>query len=368
MKLGQTLSMQGHVIPDEIVEELAELQTYAPPMHQTLMRTQFRKSMGRYPEEVFAQFEMEPFAAASLGQVHFAVTPGGEEVAVKIQYPAIREAIRNDFALLRTVTLPVRWANYVSDDLIAEAETGFLLETDYENEAANTELFERHAPALPFLRVPAVFREYSSEKVLTMSFMRGEFLDQRLERKPSQAWRDRLGSRLFELFLYQFYTMSSIHADPHPGNYLYDDDGMISLIDYGCVKHLPPDIVRNSNMMADHMWEQDEVRFAEALQDAFENRIDFSTPETQPVLKAFQEFFQIVMPPKSQTEAVDFGQSTVLKRMTGLWDKVLKTSPPNPEVFFICRQELGLFNVLYRLGARVPTAEITERVRMGMRK
>jgi predicted unusual protein kinase regulating ubiquinone biosynthesis (AarF/ABC1/UbiB family) len=315
MKLGQTLSMQGHLIPEEILEELTALQMHAPSMHPTLMRTQFKRSMGKYPEEVFARFEMEPFAAASLGQVHFAVTRGGDEVAVKIQYPAIREAIRNDFALLRTVTLPARWAKYVSDEMISEAENGFMLETDYGNEAKNIELFGQHAPELSFLRVPNVFREYSSDKVLTMSFMRGEFLDQRLDRNPSQEWRNRLGSRLFELFVYQFYNMNAIHADPHPGNYLYDDDGTIALIDFGCVKYLPDDIVQNSHAMAD------------------------------------------------QQEAVDFGQTTVLECMTELWDKVLKTCPPNPEVFFLCRQELGLFNVLYRLGATVPTAEITERVR-----
>jgi predicted unusual protein kinase regulating ubiquinone biosynthesis (AarF/ABC1/UbiB family) len=363
MKLGQTLSMQGHLIPEEILEELTELQMHAPPMHPTLLRTQFKRSMGKYPEEVFARFEMEPFAAASLGQVHFAVTRGGDEVAVKIQYPAIREAIRNDFALLRTVTLPARWAKYVSDEMISEAENGFMLETDYENEAKNIEFFRQHAPELSFLRVPHVFREYSSDKVLTMSFMRGEFLDQLLGRNPTQAWRNRLGSRLFELFVYQFYNMDAIHADPHPGNYLYGADGTIALIDFGCVKHLPDDIVRNSHAMADHLWEQDEARFAEALQAAFQTRLDFSDPKSRPVLKAFTEFLQFLMPPKAQKEAVDFGQATVLESMTKLWDKVLKTCPPNPEVFFLCRQELGLFNVLYRLGATVPTAEITERVR-----
>jgi hypothetical protein len=84
-------------------------------------------------------------------------------------------------------------------------------------------------------------------------------------------------------------------------------------------------------------------------------------------LKAFIEYFQPLMPPKSQTEPVDFGQTAVLECMTDLWDKVLRTCSPNPEVFFLCREELGLFNVLYRLGAKVPTAEITERVRRRLR-
>ncbi len=365
MKLGQTLSMQGHLVPEEVLQELAELQMHAPPMHTTLMRTQFKKSMGKYPEEVFARFEMEPFAAASLGQVHLAVTHRGDEVAVKIQYPGIREAIRNDFALLRTVTLPARWAKYVSDEMIAEAEKGFMLETDYRSEARNIEFFGGHAADLPFLRVPDVLSEFSSDKVLTMSFMRGEFLDRRLERNPSQEWRDRLGSRLFELFVYQLYNLKAIHADPHPGNYLYDDDGTIALIDYGCVKYLPESIVRSVHAMADHLWEEDETGFAEVLQALFKGRVDFGNPKSRPLLRAFVEYLQYFMPTRSQKEAVDFGKTTVLDSMTELWEKVLKTCPPNPEVFFLCRQELGLFNVLYRLGARVATAEVTERVRRG---
>ena len=363
MKLGQTLSMQGHVVPEEVLQELTDLQMHAPPMHPTLMRTQFKRSMGKYPEEVFARFELEPFAAASLGQVHSAVTPGGDEVAVKIQYPGIREAIRNDFALLRTVTLPARWAKYVSDEMIEEAEQGFILETDYRNEARNIEFFTEHASELEFLRVPDVFHEYSSDKVLTMTFMRGEFLDQLLERDPSQELRDRAGSRLFELFVHQLYNLHAIHADPHPGNYLYGDDGTIALIDYGCVKYLPEEIVRGSHAMADSLWEGDEAGFAKALQMVLRDRIDFGDPKSQPVRDAFREYLQYLMPTKGRKRAIDFGEPTALDSMTSLWDKVLRTCPPNPEVFFICRQELGLFNVLYRLKARVSTTEITERVR-----
>jgi predicted unusual protein kinase regulating ubiquinone biosynthesis (AarF/ABC1/UbiB family) len=265
------------------------------------------------------------------------------------------------------VTLPARWAKYVSDDMISEAEKGFILETDYRNEAGNIEFFGKHAPELPFLRLPDVFPEFSSEKVLTMTFMTGEFLDRRLEHNPSQEWRDRLGSRLFELFVHQLYNLHAIHADPHPGNYLYDEDGTIALIDYGCVKYLPDSIVRGSHAMADSLWEGDEAGFAKALQMVLRDRIDFGDPESQPVLDAFREYLQYLMPTKGANQAIDFGEPTALDSMTSLWDKVLRTCPPNPEVFFICRQELGLFNVLYRLGARVATAEVTARVRRAVR-
>ena len=97
MKLGQLLSMQEGVLPDEAVMELANLQRSAPGMHPSLVRAQFKASMGAPPEAVFASFEETPFAAASLGQVHRAVTRKGELVAVKIQYPGIKDAVHNDF-------------------------------------------------------------------------------------------------------------------------------------------------------------------------------------------------------------------------------------------------------------------------------
>ena len=105
MKLGQLLSLQTQALPEEAITELANLQMHAPGMHPTLARAQFKSSLGKDPDEVFRRFEEEPFAAASLGQVHRAITRAGETVAVKIQYPAIRAAIESDLKLLRSATL-----------------------------------------------------------------------------------------------------------------------------------------------------------------------------------------------------------------------------------------------------------------------
>ena len=93
MKIGQALSLQTQLLPEEVLSELSQLQMKAPGMHSSLVRVQFKNSAGLYPEEAFREFELEPFAAASLGQVHHAVTKSGQEAAVKIQYPGIRRAI-----------------------------------------------------------------------------------------------------------------------------------------------------------------------------------------------------------------------------------------------------------------------------------
>jgi len=118
MKLGQMLSLHSGALPEEALEELAQLQMQAPGMHASLARAQFKAALGKYPEEVFREFSPEPFAAASLGQVHRAVTRDGERVAVKIQYPAIRTAIENDFKLLRSATLPTQISGHLPTALL----------------------------------------------------------------------------------------------------------------------------------------------------------------------------------------------------------------------------------------------------------
>ena len=130
---------------------------------------QFNGALGKYPEDMFRSFEPEPFAAASLGQVHWAVTKVGDNVAVKIQYPAMREAIESDFQALRTAGFAIRLTGHLQDSVIREAERGILEETDYVNEAQNIERFREALAPLGFVHVPKVHRDLSSDQVLTMS-------------------------------------------------------------------------------------------------------------------------------------------------------------------------------------------------------
>src|SRR5947208_8540595 len=139
MKLGQMLSLQTGVLPDEILAELATLQMEAPGMPPAPVRVQVKQSLGGEPEEIFKQFTPEPFAAASLGQVHHAITREGQSVAVKIQYPGIRRAIENDFSLSRTFSKPAQPSGRISKSAIDEIEEQIVAETDYLREADNIE-------------------------------------------------------------------------------------------------------------------------------------------------------------------------------------------------------------------------------------
>src|SRR5260370_21054979 len=130
MKLGQMLSLQTGFLPDEILAELATLQMEAPGMHPSLVRVQVKASLGREPEEIFKHFTAEPFAAASLGQVHHAITRDGQRVAVKIQYPGIRRAIENDFSLFRTFSNPAQASRQRPKSAIDETQKHIVALTD----------------------------------------------------------------------------------------------------------------------------------------------------------------------------------------------------------------------------------------------
>ena len=129
MKLGQTLSLQSGVLPDEALVELSKLQREAPGMPRSPTRAQFTGSLGRAPEEVFTEFDVEPFAAASLGQVHRAVTKTGETVAVKVQYPGIQQAIENDFAWFRAVSKPAQVTGHFPKSAIDELNINLAVRT-----------------------------------------------------------------------------------------------------------------------------------------------------------------------------------------------------------------------------------------------
>src|SRR5262249_18317497 len=147
------------------------------PMHPSLARAQFRGSLGRAPEDVFRSFEPEPFAAASLGQVHHAVTKKGEPVVVKIQYPGIRDAIAGDFRWVRTLNIGTQLSRLIPKDVIDELEVQIMAETDYTREAKNIAFFRERLSDTDWMTVPRVWPELSTDRVLTMSLVEGKYLE-----------------------------------------------------------------------------------------------------------------------------------------------------------------------------------------------
>ncbi|MCI0536677.1 MAG: AarF/ABC1/UbiB kinase family protein [Verrucomicrobiales bacterium] len=363
MKLGQILSMQGQALPPEVIEELAHLQARAPAMHPTLARAQFKAVLGKEPEDVFQTFESEAFAAASLGQVHRATTKAGEKVVVKIQYPAIRTAIENDFRLFRSATFPGRLLGHLPDSILEEAESGFLRETDYEQEADNIEFFREHLAPLEYMRLPRVYREWSGNRVLTMSFVEGQSLGEFMGGKPPRRLRNLIGERLAELYHFECRCAKAIHADPHPGNYLFASDGSIGLVDFGCVKYFSPEFAEIVRCFMGRVWERGEDEYARMLRLTFGKKTSPSNAKAREMLDAAIDFFHVIFPSRKPGETeVNFGDPTVIGRLTEMFRKSIQNKITNPEFVFASRAELGLYNLLHRLEAKVDTAEVMKRV------
>jgi len=363
MKLGQTLSLQTGTLPDETLAELATLQMSAPPMHPSLVRAQFKQSLGAEPEEIFKHFEPQPFAAASLGQVHHATTRAGEQVAVKIQYPGIRQSLVNDFKMFRTLSKPAQASGHIPKGAIDEVEQQIISETDYQREADNIDFFHKHLAPLRFVQVPQVLRKYSSDKVLTMSLMKGEHLDDFLARRPSQKLRNQLGENLFELFYFQVLEVQALHADPHWGNYLFTKDARIALVDFGCAKYMSKATVSYLRRGFLFPGSTGSPEFARLLEKYYEDEGRELPPATRKALIRFAEnFYRKVYPPDAvQDKPFDFGDPQFLKDFLIASKDLFRTKGVLSELIFMVRAEMGMYQTLHRLKARVHTSRIVRK-------
>jgi len=364
MKLGQTLSLQTGTLPDEVLAELSSLQMEAPGMHPSLVRVQIKESLGRAPEDIFKTFSPEPFAAASLGQVHHAITRAGRKVAVKVQYPGIRGAIENDFKLFRAVSKPAQASGHIPKVAIDEMEQQIFAETDYRREADNIEFFARRLAPLSFVKVPDVLRQYSSDRVLTMSRMPGRHLEDFLSRRPSQKLRNRLGAHLFELFYFQMLKIEAVHADPHWGNYLFNDDASIGLVDFGCVKYFKPESIAYLRSVFLYPGDRNSADFRRILDKHYQLAGEKLLPSARRALISFADnFYRQVYPPEleKQHQPFDFGDAVFLPDYLRESKNLFRTKGVMREFIFMGRAEMGLYQTLHRLKARVHTSQIVRK-------
>ena len=365
MKLGQALSLHTEIVPEEMLAELTKLQMEAPGMHPSLVHAQFKASMGRAPEQVFQHFEAQPFAAASLGQVHRAQLRDGTRVAVKIQYPGIRAAIQSDFQAFRSMSFPAQLSGHLPKAALDEIETQIVAETDYLREADHIKFFWNGLQPLQFVSVPEVYREYSTDRILTMSVVPGQHLDAFLAQRPPQRSRDLVGERLLELFYFQVLILHTLHADPHWGNYLFNDDGRIGLVDFGCVKRLGPEIVGRLRKSFLYAGRTDSTEFQEILREQFAPGGKKLAPDARRAVAGFAERFyrKVYSPdPRDAEKPFDFSEASFLRDYMDQVSKLARAKAAQPDLIFVARAEVGLYTTLHRLKARVHTSAIVRRL------
>jgi len=239
--------------------------------------------------------------------------------------------------------------------IVNEIERGFLEETDYVREAANLELFGRGLRGFSWLTIPKVHKDLSTDRVLTMSFVEGVPLGEFLQTRPAQAIVDLIGSRIIELYYTQLHHLRAMHADHHPGNYLFHSDGRIGLVDFGCVKRINFDVSDLIASCVKRAWRQSETAARHVLGLIFGPAIPFA--RARKMLPILEGFAAILYPEGSrQGELVNFGDTKMLRTLSQTMMKAVRDKLVNPEFAFISRADLGLFSLLHQLKARVDVA------------
>jgi predicted unusual protein kinase regulating ubiquinone biosynthesis (AarF/ABC1/UbiB family) len=243
MKVGQMLSYLDDALPPEARRVLALLQRDVPPMPWADARRQIETELGAPPEQIFGDIDVVPIAAASIGQVHRATLPDGKRVAVKVQYPGIDRAMASDLKNARIASMFQRLFFFRTDTkaIMQELEERFMDECDYRKEAAYQEAYRARFEGHPFIVVPEVHAAYSGQRVLTTTLMEGETFYEWLAKDPSPDERAKATRLFYRFYLGSFYLDGLFNCDPHPGNYLFQKDGKIVFLDYGCSRRFPED-------------------------------------------------------------------------------------------------------------------------------
>jgi aarF domain-containing kinase len=365
-KLGQTLGNLPLLIPEQVADTLDRLHSEAPPMHFALIREVVRNEFGKGVEELFAEFDKEAFAAASLGQVHRARLKTGESVAVKIQYPGIARTIDADFRNLSALLLPLRlgkdWENV--KEQFEEIRRMLNQEVDYVQEAESTRRARELFRPEDGIVVPCVYPEYSGKRVLTTEFVEGLHLREYLATNPTQESRNAFGTKMYVTWA-RMYSAYTPYADPHSGNYLFLRDGRLGLIDFGCVQHYGPE-EREIARLADRMTRDDSSLLPEVVRLVC--GVDEGDPELPDYIRMMEASRNWMLEPDNHPGPFDFGDEGHYQRgldmIAGMIRK--RTTRSNPMYVYFERSVFGLKALLLRLRAQVDVREIIRRERPAM--
>lgn len=363
MKVGQLLSMDaGDLLPAELAELLARLRANARPMPMSEVVAVMQGSFGEGWEQHFKRFSFTPMAAASIGQVHAALAQDDRALALKIQYPGIRESIDSDVDNVATILKITRLVpGHVNlQPLLQEARRQLHEEADYRSEASYLRDFAVLLKDTPELQVPGVVDELSRDNILAMDFMEGEPIETLTT--ASQTTRDRVAGLLIELFFRELFEFGMVQTDPNFANFLYNENTwQLGLLDFGATRRYPGSIIEAYRELLEAALRED---FA-AMSDSAETIGYFREDIHQQQLAAVMELFMLAIEPARRSGRFDFGASDLALRirdagMALSFDHGYWHTPPADSVF-LHRKLGGLYLLAARLRANVDVRTILER-------
>ncbi len=250
IKIGQLLSSRGDLLPSAYLAALARLQDEVEPVSFGEVQPIVESELGVRISKAFAEFESTPIAAASLGQVHRARLRDGRPVAVKVQRPGIREQVLEDLEAFHEIAVFLDkhsdlGGRFELEKMVEEFRKTILGELDYRQEASNLETIGRQMRPFPRIVVPAPVADYTTSRVLTMDYIRGEKITSLSPLRRLELDGHSLAEELFRAYLQQILIDGFFHADPHPGNVFVTEDGRIALLDLGMVGRISPALQEN---------------------------------------------------------------------------------------------------------------------------
>ncbi|MCK4079867.1 MULTISPECIES: ABC1 kinase family protein [Acinetobacter] len=358
MKVGQIASQYKDIFPPEVAKAISKLQRQAPPMPFSAIQKQLEKELGQPIDNLFTSFDREPFAAASIGQVHKAILPNGEQVVVKVQYPGVDEACESD---LKQVRLALRLMGVLKidkklqDRLFAEIQDSLNAELNYEIEAQNLTVFKTFHEALDEkIIIPRVYPQYSTRRVLTLSLEQGKSIE------TASTWpqdvRNQLGRRLVRALGQEIFYLKRFHCDPHPGNFAFREDGHVIVYDYGGVKTLNTEIIEHFKTLINAARQHD----IDTLEDQLITLNALSEKGKFPK-ELYEEWLDVLLRPL--TTQYDFAENSahhdgvlLVKKSLKYWDLF----KPSPDTLMVNRTISGHYWNLIQLKVNDDLSDLFE--------
>lgn len=359
MKVGQLISMDaGDLIPPELADILARLRSSAQPMPPKQLDAVLVEGWGKGWRRQFRRFEVAPMAAASIGQVHRALTRDGRDLAVKVQYPGVRQSIDSDVDNVATLIKLTGLMPKTVDlsGFLADAKSQLHDEADYLREGAQLARFGELLAGDDGFLVPGFHKDLTTPDILAMDYVEGRPVESAAE--ASQETRDQVVTRLVTLFLREMFEFGVMQTDPNFANYLYQEEtGKVVLLDFGAARDLSPDLVSGYRdfLRAGMEGGRDDIHAA-ATRFTF---LSDAMPQAQQTL--LLDIFEMSLEPLKTGEVFDFGASDLAQRIRDAGmafnDRREIHHVPPTDTFFVQRKIAGMYLLGARLAARVPLAD-----------
>ena len=364
LKVAQMLSMDKSFLPQAYVEKFSLSQFSVPPLSAPLVLKTFKSNFGKTPNEIFDEFNANSVNAASIGQVHVAVK-NGKKLAVKIQYPGVANSISSDLSMVKPIA--IRMFNLQgkdSDKYFKEVEDKLIEETNYLLELQQSQEVVAACEKIENLVFPRYYPEFSTEKIITMDWMTGKHLSEFAKANSDKEIANKVGQALWDFYMYQIHILKKVHADPHPGNFLVNDNNELVALDFGCMKQIPNDFYTPYFELIDKKVINDPKIFNAKLFELEILRTDDTKEEIAYFTDMFHDLLSLFTKP-FQAETFDFSDESFFESIAQLGERFSKDTNlkkmngnrGSKHFIYMNRTFFGLYNLMFDLKATIVVNE-----------